>query len=130
MADHSHAIENARAKYETISELIRTLQEAADLDRGTTYDDTLQEIHELPLSVDVRSGWTSTHANRLKAEEYQILLTTGGPACRITGYLYANGEPVDAQLEWQDWGTPWTPCANLPSNAKNILLHFAEILVG
>ena len=67
-------------------------------------------MQEAPLAVDVRSGWTSRGSLRSKfeAEEFQILLSTGGPALRITGYLGTDLEPVDPRLEHQDWGTPWT----------------------
>jgi hypothetical protein len=41
--------------------------------------------------------------------EYQILLSTGGPALRIVGELSKHGEPEgEPVLQWQDWGTPWT----------------------
>lgn len=63
-------------------------------------------VHEDALSVEVRSGWT-TLGEELTAEEYCILLTTGGPAVRIVGDL-DGGEPTTARLEVQDWGTPWT----------------------
>ena len=44
--------------------------------------------------------------------DYCILLTCGGPALRITGELRGwpavAVEPCGFQLEYQDWGTPWT----------------------
>jgi hypothetical protein len=60
---------------------------------------------ESALAVDVRSGWGSP--GELEPEEFQILLSTGGPALRIIGDLQGN-EPSRARLEFQDWGTPWT----------------------
>jgi hypothetical protein len=69
-------------------------------------DDARQRISEDPLSVEVRSDWTSP-GETLEAAEFCILLCTGGPAVRIVGELN-RGEPCRAWLEYQDWGTPWT----------------------
>jgi hypothetical protein len=66
-----------------------------------------QRIQEDALSVEVRSGWASV-GDDLTAEEFCILITTGGPAVRIRGELDENCEPRRAWLEVQNWGTPWT----------------------
>lgn len=66
-----------------------------------------QRIQEDALSVEVRSGWASV-GDDLTAEEFCILITTGGPAVRIRGVLDENCEPRRAWLEVQNWGTPWT----------------------
>lgn len=75
-------------------------------------DDAEQHIREDALSVEVRTGWYVPSdcvdaRDRPTAEEFRILLATGGPAVRIMGEL-SNGEPERAWLEVQDWGTPWT----------------------
>ncbi len=70
-------------------------------------DDARQRIEEDTLSMEVRSGWASSAADMV-AEEFCILLSTGGPATRIVGDLNANFEPCRARLEVQDWGEPWT----------------------
>ncbi len=66
-----------------------------------------RRIREDALSVEVRSGWT-TLGDTLTADEFCILLTTGGPAVRILGELDEYGEPRRAWLEVQDWSQPWT----------------------
>jgi hypothetical protein len=66
-----------------------------------------QRIQEDALSVEFRSGWV-TNREEMVAEEFNILLGTGGPAVRIMGELDGNGEPSRAWLEVQDWFTPWT----------------------
>jgi hypothetical protein len=70
-------------------------------------DEARERIQEDPLSIEVRSDWT-TPGEPLEASEFCILLCTGGPAARIVGDLDDSGEPYRARLEYQDWGTPWT----------------------
>ena len=92
-----------------------TLQEAAqelnDLNAAAgdcaSEDDARQRIQEDPLSVQVRTGWYTPGTENPEAEEFEILLCTGGPAVRIVGRLDMHGGPDDARLEYQDWGTPW-----------------------
>jgi hypothetical protein len=71
-------------------------------------DEARERIQEDPLSVQVRSGWYSPGEADQKPEEFELLLSTGGPAVRILGELDEYGEPSRAWLEVQDWGTPWT----------------------
>src|SRR4051812_2864989 len=58
---------------------------------STSADAARQRIEEDPLSVQVRSGWYNSGANEdeRSPEEYEIVLCTGGPACRIIGRLDA-----------------------------------------
>lgn len=65
-----------------------------------------QRIQEDPLSVQVRSNWV-TPGEKMEPAEYEILLCTGGPAVRMTGDLDEHAEPESAELEFQDWYTPW-----------------------
>jgi hypothetical protein len=83
-------------------------EETLDVD-GFEFDEesAREEIQESPLSVQVRSGWYTPGAVGT-AEEFEILLSTGGPALRIRGELDAHMQPDRAWLEYQDWGTPWT----------------------
>lgn len=87
---------------------LRELTDAATIegDLQTDADAVRECIQEGPLSVEVRSGWASCK-EEFEAEEFCILLSTGGPALRIRGDL-DNGTPTRAWLEYQDWGTPWT----------------------
>ncbi|HEY1380626.1 MAG TPA: hypothetical protein VGF55_27745 [Gemmataceae bacterium] len=68
-----------------------------------------ERIEEDPLSVQVRSDWHAPGEDPTDAGgQYEILLCTGGPACRIVGDLDDCCEPQMARIEHQDWGTPWT----------------------
>ena len=72
-------------------------------------DDARRRIEEDPLSVQVRSDWHSPGEDPTDAGgQFELLLCTGGPACRIIGELDESCEPRTARIEHQDWGTPWT----------------------
>ena len=88
---------------------LRELTTAATLegDLQTDADSVRRRIEESPLSVQIRSGWVSP-GDDMQAEEFEILLTTGGPALRIRGELDEHKQADRAWLEYQDWGTPWT----------------------
>ncbi len=110
------AIRNAQAWNDTIDQALTALDRLQRDDAtpqtfdGETFDDAdalRERIEQMPLAVSVRSDW-STPYDTLTPGEYQILLTTGGPALRIVGELTTHGEPDTARLEYQDWGTPWT----------------------
>ena len=54
---------------------------------------------------------------------YKILLGTGGPAVQIVGELDEHGEPETAELQGQDWFTPWE---RTKEQDEDILLQFAR----
>lgn len=90
------------------AELIQELDEIeAEIDSCESREDAEQRIQEDALEVCVRSGWHEPGDSEAEAEEFYILLCTGGPAVRIRGELN-SGEPFRAWMEYQDWGTPWT----------------------
>ncbi len=70
-------------------------------------DELRESVLNSALSVEFRSGWYSSPEDEKKAEEFRILLSTGGPALRIIGKLDDYG-PIEPKLQFQDWGTPWT----------------------
>ena len=80
-------------------------------DKIDDLDDLREHIQEcvqvMPLSVTVRSGWYSPGAFDNEAEEFCILMSTGGPAVRIYGELDRYNCPYRPQLQGQDWFTPW-----------------------
>jgi hypothetical protein len=66
-----------------------------------------ERIQEDALSVEVRSAWASL-GSTLEADEFRIVLCTGGPHVEIRGEIGTYGEPSRAWLQYQDWGTPLT----------------------
>jgi hypothetical protein len=117
---YQHARENAKAWFESIQEMVEANNKANE-ECGNA-DGALQEIHNSVLSVEVRGGWRVLGGDDGQAEEYNILLSTGGPALRIFGQLNSWGEPESAELQMQDWGVPWTRYAA----AEAMLLEFAR----
>jgi len=123
----NHAEQQAKAQAESVAEMVERLEHcescgepyesgyceiAQRFESEEDYDDyhdadkARQVIEEDALEVSVRSGWESTK-DEFEAEDFIILLCTGGPAVRIRGEL-SDGQPDRAWLEYQDWGTPWT----------------------
>ena len=105
-----------QAQFDSIKEMVEALQatDRTDLEGSAEWDRkreaAQQAIEEDALSVQVRSGWYTPGASEedRAPAEYEILLCTGGPACRIIGELSEHGEPETARMEVQDWFQPWT----------------------
>lgn len=105
----------AKTAIESLSEL---LEQAKAED-----DDTC--IQEDPLSIEVRSDWHSIGDSDNKPTEYNILLTTGGPAARIIGELDEYQQPKTARFEYQDWFRPWTE-VRTTEEQDAIMLEYAN----
>jgi len=102
----TEALNALAAWHEENIEELNELQAAAG-----EYNDTHQAaeaIQEHPLSVEVRSAWIPANDVQFSAEEFRIVLCTGGPHVEITGDLDGYGTPHRAWIQYQDWGTPLT----------------------
>lgn len=126
-----------QAQFDSIREMVEELTRYDDQSSPSAErkrDAARQRIDESPLSVEVRSAWhTPGAAARAdeKPAEYQILLCTGGPACRIVGELSEHCEPSSARMEVQDWFQPWTaihPVTNTAGDTtpEEIMLAYAS----
>lgn len=108
----NHAEANAKGWLQYILEMVQRLETAEEqaIDGPDETDAARLWIEEAPLSILVRTGWFPPGApESMTIDEYEILLTTGGPALRITGQLDMNNMPgCWPELQYQDWGTPWT----------------------
>jgi hypothetical protein len=112
--EFEHAKSNAAGWLSSIEEMLEQLSLAGigqshRLD-GPDENEARQAINQSVLSVMVRDGWREPGLATAEdgAEDYEILLSTGGPALRIWGRLSQYAEPETAELQMQDWGTPWT----------------------
>ncbi len=101
-----------KSAYACIEEMVAKLDETEDR----------AEILQDAMSCEVRGGWHSPGDDDGVAEEYCLLLATGGPAVRIIGEL-RGGEPYNARLEVQDWGTLWTEYEQV---SETVLIRYAE----
>ena len=119
--EKNHALTNCVGQLETIKELYRNYQEAESNDDYEAQDAIREEALNDALSVEFRSGW-SANSEDMKAEEFKILLSWGGPACRIIGKLDQYNQPTDIEIQYQDWGTPW----------ENLVLnpHYADLNIN
>lgn len=125
-----HGLAQAIAQYESIKAMLARLNHAQKC-KPTDHDDCeewpnmeitefdFEEYHDIeqaqdaisddPLSVQVRSDWHDPgDLDDGYNAEFEILLCTGGPACRMRGDLGRDSQPERAYLQYQDWGTSWT----------------------
>jgi hypothetical protein len=107
-----HAEQNARAWMQSIREMVAKLSAEKDdhEDDLDIQEAARDEIQQSVLSVQVRcTEWYSPGKfDPQRPDEFEILLSTGGPALRIFGDLDQHGEPENIKLQKQDWFTPWT----------------------
>ena len=105
------------------------LEELEEISEGFDDEEDVQlQVEEFPLDISVRSGWSGL-GSKLEAEEYAILLCTGGPAVRLTGDFDRWGTPRTATLEYQDWYTPWTTLYIDNPEEKQAALRIAQYLI-
>ncbi len=111
--------------FEAIKEMVDDLNMANNSGDSDAAEACENRIQEDPLSVMVRESWHEVgKPSEEGAEEYEILLSWGGPATRIYGMLN-NGEPQTARLQVQDWGTPWTEWCG-EGWSEDVLLDYAR----
>lgn len=121
-----------QAQFDSIKEMVEALREAESLDTTRFQEKLVEEarerIEEDALSVEVRSGWyvPAGDDSGNKPSEYNILLCTGGPACRIIGELDKYCQPSTAVMQVQDWFQPWTDFYPKGEDSEAVLLAYAR----
>src|SRR5690606_9175128 len=121
----NRALEQAEAELETIMALVRRLQHSwecdgtectlsdADILAGlcevgdTATAEQRERYHDESAAFETIVGYpldlrVLTDDDGVPTGEYEILLSTGGPAVRIVGRLNEWDEPVTAVLQCQD----------------------------
>lgn len=143
-----HAREQAVSQLDSIKGMIERLEHAQQCtedndctegaDGGDTWNDrneyhdedsARQHIEETPLSVQIRSGWHDA-GSESDPEEFEILLCTGGPACRIIGALDEHRGPERPRLQYQDWGTPWNEYITTGDDQAALLAYCQAFYFG
>ncbi|MFN7817779.1 MAG: hypothetical protein ACK5OQ_16240 [Burkholderiales bacterium] len=83
------------------------LEELAELEETAgdceSEEDARQRIEEDPLSIEVRSGWGNI-GEKLKPEEFRILLCTGGPHVELQGDLDNYLQPSRVRVIYTNLG--------------------------
>ena len=109
-----------------IKELVEQWNKAIESqDEALVIDEVEEEIRNMPLCVEVKNDWhdVNSHDEYRYPTHYKLLLGTGGPAVQIVGELNEHGEPETAELQGQDWFTPWE---RTKEQDEDILLQFAR----
>lgn len=109
------AYAQARTQLASIEELVKCLEHATECtdtacgaDCPHEVDEAREAILDDALDVQVRGEWHVPGAlDACAPYEYKILLCWGGPAVQIIGTLDAHNQPDSAELQYQDWFTPW-----------------------
>ena len=102
----NHALDNCKGQLENIIDLYNL----RDVDMFMSGErDIEQEARDMALDVCYRSqDWVEVGSNsNFEPTQGRILLSTGGPACQVVCDL-ENNWPTNPEIQWQDWGTPWT----------------------
>ena len=101
----NHALTNCKGQLKNIIELYKLSQQEADSNDDR---DIEEEAREEALDVCWKSDdWQAVEAEEFLPTKGRVLLTTGGPACQVICNI-EDGYPSDPEIQWQDWGTPWT----------------------
>jgi len=118
----NHALTNCKGHLETIVELYM-LRDLDDDDR-----DIIQEATDMALEVCWKSDdWQAVGDKEgFSPTKGRVLLTTGGPACQVVCDL--DGDIAsDPEIQYQDWGTPWTSHYDLIELERTALEWFIEL---
>ena len=133
--EHNHALRNAEAHiagwvdaYAGYNQLVSGESDEVSLD-GETFTDAAafaDQVQGTALDIQIRGPWHSPGVDDSAPAEFQILVTTGGPAFRIIGELDQYNNPRNVRAEHQDWGTPWTE-VDLDNEQQEAVDWFASL---
>lgn len=113
MSNNTEALEQAAAQLDSIHELFTAAQNARDglpaIADGNEFDDedaVREYAMEQALSVEVRCAeWHTPGDEYGTADEFRIVVCTGGPHVEIRGSLNQWSEPENAEIYANDWFT-------------------------
>jgi hypothetical protein len=134
--DRDNAISSALAWGEEIVTWFNQSQDwlNATRQRHTFGLEDPMETRPEPLSLLVRNDWRvpgqPIQDEDSKPVEYEILLSTGGPASRLVGELNKYGEATSVTLQYQDWFTKWEAIATTTEMHEALLAYVATFYFG
>ena len=115
----NHALTNCKGQLENIIELYKLSQQAEKEGSGNDERDFIEEATDMALDVCWKSDDWQAVGSEFTPTKGRVLLSTGGPACQVICNLEGD-YPSDPEIQWQDWGTPWTT----PSIQNELQLDF------
>lgn len=122
--DYDRLVELEYDSYELDDEELAELRELERIANGCESEDEARErIEQDAWAVGVRTDWYSPGTANVTPEQFYILLCTEEPAVRIMGELDKFGQPIEAWLEYQDWGTPWTKRVNSQGDMETLITY-------
>ena len=124
MSDENRLKDLHTSTIAALVELAEALRDAIESGEEYAIDAAGRAIDEDPLEVRVRSGWYSPGAQPGKPEEFEILLSTGGPAMRIRGQLDEYGQPETFRVEVQDWFQPWQSFVGMTGKQGDLIRDY------
>ena len=110
----NHALTNCKGQLENIIELYE-LRDVCETAQAELYErlglgerDIEEEARDMALDVCWKSDeWQAVGEEWLTPTKGRVLLSWGGPSCQAICNLDGDS-PSDPEIQWQDWGTPWT----------------------
>ena len=123
--DHENKLERLHAAtVAALVELAENLRDARESGDDEAIEAAEDAINCDPLSIRVRDGWRYLHEESEGATEFEILLSTGGPASRIIGTLDQYGEPETFHVEVQDWFQPWQSFVGMTGKQGDLIRQY------
>ena len=121
--ENNDGLRQAGAYMTAIREL-RDRYQAAD---RLLIDAIRDEIRDMVLSVETRSGWIplGSHPDDHPAGEFLVLLSFGGPSVRIHGDIPLDPDAI--RIQGQDWGTAWEDL-RIDDADRMVLVWFAQMV--
>lgn len=102
----------AKSCIQDLTNMFKRLDEANEAGK-------VEEVENLEQEIDEQDYGTSVQ------KTYSITLAGGGPAMRVFGDLDEHNQPETAELQYQDWGTPWTKLP-VSGEQEDLLLRYAS----
>jgi hypothetical protein len=107
----NRALRQGKAIYKDIESMLTEIHNSETISKKKHAERELQESH---CGVTIE-------------RDYVIILAGGGPANRIYGTINDDGELETAELQHQDWFTPWE---RTPGQKEDLLLEYARKIVN
>lgn len=103
-----HGLNNAKGHFASILEYYEAYEAAYEADDYDKIEEIQDEVQQEALGLAWRCAeWQEVGDTDFKPDQGVITLTCGGPALQLIVGL-EDGEPIDAELQYQDWWTSWT----------------------